>query len=306
VNGIVIVDKQEGVTSHSVVSEIRKIFPDTKAGHSGTLDPMATGVLPVCLGKATRIAEFLIELPKTYRAAVTLGKTTDTGDTTGKIMTEKAVPHLERKEIEKVLLKQFQGTIEQCVPFYSAVKHRGKPFYYWTRRGENVPVRKRLVEIYSIRLLEIDNKHAPHLIIDVKCSKGTYIRTLAEDIGKEIGCGGHLSSLVRCSVGPYELKEAMKIEEIKAKAKISSDYTDFMKSMDTALMNLPKLNLDDLQIIRLKQGQIVILDEPGMIKDLEELSPVRIYDLSGRFKAIACPVSKEGINGLKTVKYLSE
>jgi tRNA pseudouridine55 synthase len=306
VNGIIIVDKREGVTSHSVVSEIRKIFPNTKAGHSGTLDPMATGVLPVCLGKATRIAEYLIELPKTYRAAVTLGKTTDTGDATGDITAEKAVPHLARKEIEELLIKKFQGTIEQCVPIYSAVKHRGKPFYFWTRRGEKVPDRKRPVEIYSISLLELDNKHAPHLILDVKCSKGTYIRTLAEDIGKEIGCGGYLSSLVRCSVGPYELKEAMKIEEIKAKAKTSSGCTDFMKSMDTALMNLPKLNLDDLQVNSLKQGRIVFLDEPDMIKDVEELSPVRIYDQCGRFKAIACPVSKEGINGLKTVKYLAE
>lgn len=304
-NGILIVDKQEGVTSHSVVQDIRKIFPNTRAGHSGTLDPIATGVLPVCLGKATRITEYLIELPKTYRAYVTLGKTTDTGDAAGEITGEHKVPFLEREMIEAVL-KKFRGVTEQFVPHYSAVKYRGKPFYYWARLGENVPARKRLIEIYSIEIITLDNYQEPQLIFNVKCSKGTYIRTLAEDIGKEIGCGGHLSSLVRLSVGPYELKEAMKIEEIKIKSREKPHGAGFIKSIDTALMQFPMLKLDALQVNRLKQGQVVFWDDRESIKDLGDLAPVRIYDQYGRFMAIACPVSIEGIRGLKTVKYLAE
>jgi tRNA pseudouridine55 synthase len=304
VDGIIVVNKPEGFSSHQVVYEIRKIFPGIKAGHSGTLDPMATGVLPVCLGKATRIVEYLIELPKVYRAAVVFGKTTDTEDATGTVIEEAAVPCLKRKEIESVL-KKFIGKIEQTAPLYSAVKHRGKPFYYWTRRGESVPQRIRSAEIYSINLLEYNCEQEPHLVFEVNCSKGTYIRTLAADIGKTIGCGAHLSSLIRNSVGPYKLEQALSLEEVATKA-MQGLYKEFLLGMDTALAHFEKLRLADWQIKALKNGQIVIPEKQDLLEQITGKTPISIYNDQGIFKAIAGRVKNEDGVGLKTIKYLAE
>ncbi len=302
-DGIIVVNKHYGVTSHGVVNEIRKLFPGLKVGHSGTLDPMATGVLPVCLGRATRIVEYIIELPKVYRADVILGKTTDTEDRTGKIIEEKEVPCLKRKEIEAVL-KKFTGTIEQSAPLYSAVKHRGKPFYYWTRKGESVPQRIRSSEIYNLKLLEFCCGQEPHIILDVKCSKGTYVRTLAADIGKAIGCGAHLYALTRFSVGPYTLKNALTTAEITAKA-TKGMHNEFILPMETALQHFPKIVLADNQIEDLKHGRIIFPDQKELLEMITDDSLIRVYDLQGCFRAIAGRVKSEDNVGLKTVKYLA-
>jgi len=304
VDGIIVVNKHHGVTSHGVVNEIRKIFPGLKAGHSGTLDPMATGVLPVCLGRATRIVEYIIELPKVYRAEIVLGKTTDTEDRTGRVIEEKEVPCLERKDIETVL-KKFTGIIEQSAPLYSAVKHRGKPFYYWTRRGESVPQRIRSSEIYSLKLLEFRSDQEPHIVFDVKCSKGTYVRTLAADIGRAIGCGAHLFSLTRLSVGPYILKDALITGEIAVKAMKGLD-NEFILGMDTAVQHFPKLVLTDGQVKDLKNGRIIFPAQEDLPEQITDDTLIRVYDPQGSFKAIADRAKSEGNIGLKTVKYLAE
>jgi len=303
VDGIVNVNKAYGVSSHGVVQAVRRLFSHIKAGHSGTLDPMATGVLPVCLGRATRVVEYMIELPKVYHASVVFGKTTDTEDATGTILETKAVPMLELGQVEEIL-SSFIGRIEQLPPLYSAVKYKGKPLYKWTRLGEEVPRKVRTALIYSIQVSEFDLNREPHLVFDVECSRGTYIRTLAADLGEKIGCGAHLSGLIRLAVGPYKIENAYTMEELADLAN-SGFIETAIEPIDSALIQLPQLVLNSTQVEALKQGKMIDYDQ---LKDLEHIkadAPVRVYDQQGVFKAIACIIKKDNIRGLKTVKYLS-
>ncbi len=302
-DGIIVVNKPYGATSHQVVQSVRKLFPGIKVGHSGTLDPIATGVLPVCLGKATRIAEYIIEHAKTYRAEVTLGITTDTEDAAGRITGQAAVPCLDKRQIEQILIS-FKGSIKQLPPLYSAVKYQGKPLYYWTRSGKDVPRRVRQANIYDIELLEYIHGLEPRIIFEVQCSKGTYIRTLAVDIGRAAGCGAHLSSLVRTAVGPFELKDALTLEKVKKLCALNL-YEDILLPMDWALKHFRKLKLGDNYIKALKNGQTIPLahlEQPEMASGENK---IRIYDQSNNFKAIAsCEQSGDG-DRLRTIKYLS-
>jgi tRNA pseudouridine55 synthase len=303
VDGIVNVNKACGVSSHRVVQEVRRFFSQIKAGHSGTLDPMATGVLPVCLGRGTRVVEYMIELPKIYHASVVLGKTTDTEDATGTIIETKSVPMLDRGQVEK-FLSSFIGKIEQLPPLYSAVKYKGKPLYKWTRLGEEVPRKVRTAHIYNIQVSELDLSREPHLVFDVECSRGTYIRTLAADLGKKIGCGAHLSGLRRLAVGPYTLENAYTIEELTDLANAGCIETA-IQPIDSALIQLPQLALNSNQVEALKQGKLI---EVNSCEDPEQIKadiPIRIYDQHGVFKAIGCIINKNNIRVLKTVKYLS-
>jgi len=306
VDGIIVVNKSYGVTSHQVVQLIRRLFPGVKAGHSGTLDPVATGVLPVCLGRATRIAEYIMEHPKTYRAAVTLGKTTDTEDSAGTVTGSWPVPRLERSRVEETL-SGFQGSIEQIPPLYSAVKYQGKPLYRWTRSGKEVPRKTRRAEIYRIELLEFNPEREPQLVVEVQCSKGTYIRTLAVDIGHAIGCGGHLQALTRLAVGPFTLDSAFTPEMIEHLSR-EERAGELIKPMDSALTLMPALYLDQVKVKALKNGQLVEIEVPEIKEEPEEGGmgeKVRIYDRDGSFKAIAR--MEKGRTGarLKTLKYLS-
>lgn len=303
-NGIIVVNKSGGITSHRVVQLIRKLFPGVKAGHTGTLDPMATGVLPVCLGRATRVSEYIIELPKNYRAEIILGKTSDTEDATGHIVDVAHVPRLDREEVLEIL-GGFTGNIEQIPPLYSAVKHHGKPLYYWTRQGETISRKIRTIKIYDIDLLEYNPVREPHLVLDVHCSKGTYIRTLAADIGKKIGCGAYLSRLSRLAVGPFLLEEALTLEEIKTFLELGR-YGQVIREMDAALMHFPQLSLDQNQVEALRHGKILIAEEQGLLDRIKSDSPIRIYDQSGVFKALALRVKVNDRLGLKTAKYLAD
>jgi len=315
VDGIIVVNKPYGVTSHQVVKSVRRLFSGMKVGHSGTLDPIATGVLPVCLGKATRIAEYIIEHPKTYRAAVTLGKVTDTDDSAGAVTETYAVPELERSRIEEIL-SRFQGKLEQLPPLYSAVKYRGKPLYHWTRSGREVPRKTRRAEIYRIELLEYNPGQEPQLVFDVECSKGTYIRTLALDIGQALGCGGHLQALSRLAVGPYELGAAFTPEEVKHLYR-EDRLEELIRPMDTGLTMMPALYLEQDLVIALKNGQAVKLadfelegraDLTAGDEDREFIQKddkVRVYNREGFFKAIARLEKVEEGYSLRTIKYLS-
>lgn len=303
-NGIIIINKPSGISSHRVVEMVRKIFPGIKVGHSGTLDPMAEGVLPICLGKATRVAEYITELPKTYRAGIVLGITTDTEDATGEIIQIKTIPSLDIEGIEAIL-KKFTGNIEQLAPLYSAVKHKGKPLYYWTRQGVEVPRRVRTAHIYRINLLNFDLQKKPHLVLEIKCSKGTYIRTLAADIGQAIGCGGHLSALTRTMVGPYNIDCAYKLEEIADLAG-SNSYQAFLHSIDSALQHYSRIALPDELIGALKNGQVVGIDDKDLLKSLSESKLIAIYDQQGSFKVLGGLEESESRKGLKTIKYLGD
>ena len=302
-DGIILIDKPKDLTSHQVVSRIRKLFPGVKAGHTGTLDPMATGVLPICLGKATRVAEYIIELPKKYQAGITFGLVSDTEDITGKIEIQEnaTMPAIEQV---KGIIDYFTGDIEQTPPYYSAVKYKGKPMYRWIRQGKQVPRKKRLIKIYDMKLINYDIKNEPHLTLEISCSKGTYIRTLAADIGKKAGCGAVLSELRRLRVGPYGVENASTLDELEQISK-AGKCEKLLQPIDSALSHIASLNLDDKQIEGLKNGKIVPIDESEH-RDLDNSGKIiRFYDLKGNFKGIASTVNDKGVTGLKTLKYLA-
>ncbi len=314
-DGIVVVNKPIGITSHQVVQSVRRLFCNKKAGHSGTLDPIATGVLPVCLGRATRLVEYIIEHPKHYRAALSLGKTTDTDDSTGQVLEISTPPVLKLNQVNEVLAK-FQGDIAQLPPRYSAVKYKGKPLYRWARAGEEVPRITRQVKIHEIKLIEYNPEHEPQLVIDVKCSKGTYIRTLAFDLGMAIGCGAHLFALSRLAVGPFHIENAYSPEQL-VEIKASNRIEDIIKPMDSALELMPALVIDDQEIKALQNGQVIVLkDLAGQIfseghenersqdEGIKSLK-IRVYDSRKHFKAIGqLDFCEEGFR-IKTLKFLS-
>ncbi len=302
-DGIIPINKPYGLTSHQAVQRVRKLFRGVKAGHAGTLDPAATGVLPVCLGRATRVVEYLMDHPKLYRAGITLGVTTDTGDEKGEVTGRLPVPCLDRGRIERAL-ESFTGTIEQVPPRYSALKHRGKPMYYWARRGVKTPVRPRMVDIYRLDLLHFHPGMKPQLYIDVHCSKGTYIRTLAADLGRILGCGGHLGSLSRLAVGPFFI--VFSYSPVEVEDLFRRDRQDsFLLPMDFALGHFPAVTLDRDRIEALRMGKTVNFATENESCDLPEGRLIRVYDVKNNFKALATGDRRGGMFSLKTMKYLS-
>lgn len=211
VHGILNINKPQGLTSRQVVDRVRKTFGMPKAGHAGTLDPDATGVLLVCLGNATKLFESLQAGSKEYEGTLTLGVTTDTMDASGKVIQTTNVGSVTEEQIIATF-KQFEGEIEQIPPMFSAIKHKGKPLYKLARRGIKVERPPRIVTIHHLEVLEI---HKPYVTFRVCCSKGTYIRVLASDIGTAIGCGAHLSSLTRTRSGIFTLSDAIFLDEIE-------------------------------------------------------------------------------------------
>ena len=211
-NGIINVYKEKGYTSHDVVAVLRKIAGQKKIGHTGTLDPDATGVLPVCLGRATKLCDLLTDRDKTYEAVLLLGKTTDTQDISGAILKEQPTDHLNEAEVTKVI-ESFKGTYDQIPPMYSALKVNGKKLYELAREGKTVERKSRKVTIYQIHIKEIQ---LPRVRMEVTCSKGTYIRTLLEDIAAAMGQKGTMSALRRTTAGVYTETDAHTLEEIQA------------------------------------------------------------------------------------------
>jgi tRNA pseudouridine55 synthase len=210
-NGIINVLKPSGMTSHDIVNFIRKKLKIKKVGHTGTLDPNAAGVLPICLGKGTKITQYLIDDIKKYRCELTLGMETDTQDKYGTIVNKSDVKVSENKILN--VIKSFQGEIKQIPPMYSAVKHKGKKLYELAREGKNIERDPRKVTIYNIDVINIKNNR--RILFDVECSKGTYIRTLCNDIGRELGTYGYMSFLLRTRVGNFNLTDTVTIEEIE-------------------------------------------------------------------------------------------
>lgn len=213
-DGIIIVNKPKNCTSHDIVQKAKKRFNE-KVGHTGTLDPMATGVLPLLIGKGTLCSKYLINHDKIYEVQLTLGKKTDTADIEGTMMEEKKVPKeiFQEPKIENVL-KTFLGKQEQIPPIYSAIKVKGKKLYEYARKGQTVPVQPRQIEIYEIKLLET-HKEEKQIEFQVHCSKGTYIRSLCEDIAKKLGTIGYMSALNRIQVGEFSIEQAITIEELQ-------------------------------------------------------------------------------------------
>lgn len=246
-NGIIIINKHKGCTSHDIVYKVKKMFNE-KVGHTGTLDPMATGVLPLLIGKGTQCSKYLINHDKIYNVTLQLGEKTDTADSEGKVIETKEVKEktLKKENIEKILEK-FKGKQEQIPPIYSAIKVNGKKLYEYARKGQEVEIKPRKIEIYNIELLNI-NKKQKQIEFQVSCSKGTYIRSLCEDIAQRLGTVGYMLELKRIQVGNFNMKEAITIEQLENnidnKEFIEENFIQFEK----IFKNKEKIELDDRKL----------------------------------------------------------
>jgi tRNA pseudouridine55 synthase len=250
ISGILNIDKPTGMTSHDVVDRVRQMTGQRRVGHAGTLDPLATGVLVVCLGQATRVAEYLMA-DKVYRAQVCLGVSTDTHDAEGEVIATAEVD-VNVEELRKALAS-FVGSIQQVPPMYSALKRQGVPLYKLARQGITVEREPRPVEIHDIDLLAWT---LPLLIIRVECSPGTYIRALARDLGQKLGCGAHLQSLTRLASGHFTLEEAVSLDEL-AEAFAEGNWQEFIYPLDEALLDFAPVVVDAQAEQRIRHGQQV-------------------------------------------------
>lgn len=277
-NGIINVYKEKGYTSHDVVAILRKIAGQKKIGHTGTLDPDATGVLPVCLGRATKVCDLLTDHDKTYEAVLLLGKTTDTQDISGEILKEQPTDHLNEAEVTKVI-ENFKGTYDQIPPMYSALKVNGKKLYELAREGKTVERKSRKVTIYQIHIKKIQ---LPRVRMEVTCSKGTYIRTLCHDIGNRLGTGGCMEELTRTKVGRFELKDSLKLEELRDLAQ-NGRLEDALIPLDQMFSELQSVIPAEEYISKAYNGNDFFknqLSEDGKFCSGEK---VRVYDAQGHF-----------------------
>ncbi|PKM12494.1 MAG: tRNA pseudouridine(55) synthase TruB [Gammaproteobacteria bacterium HGW-Gammaproteobacteria-3] len=289
IHGILLLDKRLGVSSNRALQEVRRLFNANKAGHTGSLDPLATGLLPLCFGEATKVSAFMLDDDKRYRVTVQLGVVTDTGDAEGRVLQVRSVPPLST-EIINACLKRFTGTIEQLPPMYSALKHEGKKLYELARQGKTVERKARRIRIYSIDLLDVLDAC---LELEVSCSKGTYIRTLAEDIGATLGCGATVTALRRLEAGRFSLDDAFTLEQLQV---LSVDALKArLLAVDRPLQFMPEVKLSPKQAAAVKQGQRFRFDDSirGMVRMYDgsrflglgellldgKLAPKKLFDL---------------------------
>ena len=270
ISGIVVLDKANGLSSNAALQEVKRLYEANKAGHAGSLDPLATGVLPVCLGEATKVSQFLLDSDKRYRTRIKLGIRTDTGDSEGSIIERNEGISISRKAIERALTK-FKGEVEQVPPMHSAIKMNGVPLYKLARKGITVEREPRLVTLYQICLVEFVNSE---LELEISCSKGTYIRTIADDLGQELGCGAHVIELRRTQAGVFTEKDSISAEElVLEKENRGLDKIDqFLIPMDRAIQDLPEVNLPSITASHVKNGQAVL------VRHLPKNGLVRMYE----------------------------
>ncbi len=271
VDGVLLLDKPTGITSNAAIQRVKRLFNAAKAGHVGTLDPLASGLLPVCLGEATKFSTATFGADKSYDADVLLGVTTTTGDTEGEITSRQTVAVTHEQLL--AALARFTGALQQIPPMYSALKRDGKPLYAYARAGETVERAPRSITIHSMNLLDFAGVR---FVISVRCSKGTYIRVLAEDIGHELGCGATLAGLRRSSVGEFGVDRAVtlgELEELSAPARLNH-----LLPVDSMVSGLPAVKLPEGAVIRVLQGQPAL---GGALAETAGL--VRLYDENGRF-----------------------
>jgi len=275
IDGVFLLNKPLGFSSNQALKKIQWLFNAKKAGHTGTLDPMASGLLPICIGEATKFSHRLLEANKTYIATIQLGVTTTTGDQEGEVVSQKDVV-LKPNQLQETLQK-FTGDITQIPPMFSALKFEGKPLYEYARQGIEIERKSRQVTIYDITLNKMEEST---VILEVNCSKGTYIRTLAEDIGHALGCGAYLKGLERTQTGNFQLSDALTIEAIEAMSMASRENT--LLPVDALLEGLSSIELTLTETEAIKKGQAI--DFNG--KNDKEL---RLYGVSGQFLGVGQP-----------------
>ena len=286
IHGIINVYKEKGYTSHDVVAKLRGIAGQKKIGHTGTLDPDAEGVLPVCLGKATKVCELLTDKDKTYRAVLFLGQTTDTQDASGTVLETSDVSNLNESQVTEAV-QSFVGEYAQIPPMYSALKVGGKKLYELAREGKTVERKARNVMIHSIKILRVD---LPRVEMEVSCSKGTYIRTLCHDIGEKLGVGGCMESLLRVQVGRFVLADSSRLSEIQ-KAKEDGNLEKILQPIDSVFEQYRAVRIRPDQEKRLQNGNS--FRKPDRLQNYDDQEMVRVYDSNGHFAAVYRYVEKD-------------
>jgi len=281
VHGILLLDKPAGITSNDALQKIKRNYRAARAGHTGSLDKPATGMLPICMGEATKTSAYLLNADKTYVAVAKLGVVTNTADAEGEILETHSVPDFNQQNLEQVLA-QFVGNIEQVPPMYSALKVDGQRLYKLAYQGVEVARQPRPVTIHQIDLVSFDHES---LEIHVRCSKGTYIRTLVEDIGNVLGCGAHVSTLRRLSIGPFAEEQMITMENVEKQVEQGDDALDgLLMPVDSALDHLPPVELSEDASYLLCLGQAVLM--PGASGEKLSEGLVRIYDQNRVFIGI--------------------
>lgn len=277
--GVINLLKTPGGTSHDCINSLRRILGQKRVGHTGTLDPMACGVLPICVGKATRLVEYTLEHKKTYRAEMLLGLVSDTQDLTGQILSRNKVSGISEKQIVEAM-ENFMGPMEQITPAYSAVKYQGKKFYELARQGLPVPKKTRNIFIYKISLFRYyPDEEYPRVIFDAVCSKGTYMRTLCSDLGKFLGPGAVMSFLVRTASGPFLLENTIRQEEIESAMKKGD--SGFLMPMGILVEHLPCIELKENALKYIQNGVSVNSKYFSIVGEVSNDSLVRL-ECNGR------------------------
>ena len=279
IHGVFLLDKPQGMSSNDIMQKVKRIFQANKAGHTGALDPLATGMLPICLGEATKFSQFLLDADKRYLVTAKLGERTDTSDAEGQIVET----HEVKVKTPEILtaLEQFRGDILQVPTMFSALKHNGKPLYEYARQGITVEREARPITIFELNFIEYN---APYLTLEVHCSKGTYIRTLVDDLGEALGCGAHVTMLRRTAVADYPTEKMLDWNALQALAE-SQDLSlldALLLPMDTAVAKLPALTLNESQTQGIGFGQRIKFDNPNSLQ-----GQVRLFSHENRFLGVA-------------------
>ena len=254
VSGVIVLDKPAGLSSNDAVQRVKRLFQARKVGHTGSLDPLATGVLPLCLGEATKFSQYLLESDKRYLTKVRLGVATDSGDADGKLVAERPIKGVTRRRINAAL-DAFRGDIEQVPSMFSAVKHQGQPLYKLARQGIEIEREARPVTVYENKIVDFEGDT---LTLDIHCSKGTYVRTIAHDLGEALGCGAHVYALRRTMAGPYREDDMVTLEEVQRQHD-EGRIDDLLRPIATAVGQWPPVRLAGAPAFYLKQGQPVLV-----------------------------------------------
>ncbi len=279
IHGVFLLDKPQGMSSNDIMQKVKRIFQANKAGHTGALDPLATGMLPICLGEATKFSQFLLDADKRYLVTAKLGERTNTSDAEGQIVETREVK-VKTPEI-LTALEQFRGNILQVPTMFSALKHNGKPLYEYARQGITVEREARPITIFELNFIEYN---APYLTLEVHCSKGTYIRTLVDDLGEVLGCGAHVTMLRRTAVADYPTEKMLDWHTLQSLAE-QQDLAlldALLLPMDTAVAKLPALTLDENQTQGIGFGQRIKFDNPNRLQ-----GQVRLFSHENRFLGVA-------------------
>lgn len=279
IHGVFLLDKPQGMSSNDIMQKVKRIFQANKAGHTGALDPLATGMLPICLGEATKFSQFLLDADKRYLVTAKLGERTDTSDAEGQIVETREVK-VKTPEI-LTALEQFRGDILQVPTMFSALKHNGKPLYEYARQGITVEREARPITIFELNFIEYN---APYLTLEVHCSKGTYIRTLVDDLGEALGCGAHVTMLRRTAVADYPTEKMLDWNTLQALAEPQdlSLLDALLLPIDTAVAKLPALTLNESQTQSIGFGQRIKFDNSNRLQ-----GQVRLFSHENRFLGVA-------------------